>query len=427
MKGDSGKPGIPGLHGPPGRDGLPGLPGQRGFKGSKGDKGEMGFEGRQGLPGLEGLPGMKGDHGIPGKNGIPGKKGAKGNHGGPPGPPGPMGEKGNHGGPPGPPGEWGPKGSKGDQGYPGLPGMDGRPGHEGLQGMKGDQGYPGLPGMGPKGSKGDEGYRMPGPPGMPGRSGPKGIPGNDAPMPGCWVDIGHSYGTSTTLSSRSEGVKDGAGQLVEDVEECKRSCPLNVEIECQFWTFDTDAQNTGARCRHFSSVSERVPMAGFISGPRACGSYGSERCEHPWVQLDSGCYISVPIPIEDHIMAEFFCREHFKAGLLQINDEAEKRAVEEHFQLLYKDQKLGLAMDWTYPSTQDDSEEVDCDDCDYWLGPVVLGFDSTALWPGANWHDDLLRRDTLRFLISDQKHELPVKMQEWPLVPICERKKYTGF
>ena len=33
-------------------------------------------------------------------------------------------------------------------------------------------------------------------------------------------------------------------------------------------------------------------------------------------------------------------------------DDNEKKAVEKHFQLLNKEQKLGLAMDWTYASPQ---------------------------------------------------------------------------
>ena len=34
-----------------------------------------------------------------------------------------------------------------------------------------------------------------------------------------------------------------------------------------------------------------------------------------------------------------------------ITDEEEKTAVEEHFQLLYKERMLGLAMDWTGPQS----------------------------------------------------------------------------
>ena len=34
-----------------------------------------------------------------------------------------------------------------------------------------------------------------------------------------------------------------------------------------------------------------------------------------------------------------------------ITDEEEKTAVEEHFQLLYKEHMLGLAMDWTGPQS----------------------------------------------------------------------------
>ena len=98
--------------------------------------------------------------------------------------------------------------------------------------------------------------------------------------PGCFHDSGYGYvGTSTHTTSTEpiESVKDEGGRLVKELEECARSCPLNVEIDCQFWTFNTDFQNMGAeaRCRHLSSVTERFPQSGVISGPRACGSYGA--------------------------------------------------------------------------------------------------------------------------------------------------------
>ena len=61
------------------------------------------------------------------------------------------------------------------------------------------------------------------------------------------------------------------------LEECERSCPLNVEIDCQYWTF---SPKTG-RCKHFSSVTWRIladalsqPSPNWpytTSGPRACG------------------------------------------------------------------------------------------------------------------------------------------------------------
>jgi len=345
----------------------------------RGEKGDEGIVGRPGMPGKPGFPGIKGNPGLPGINGRAGQKGQPGNPGGPPG----------------------------RDGIPGRPGLKGEKGNHG-----GPQGYPGIPGL-------------PGSPGLPGRAGPKGYPGKDALRPGCFHDSGYGYvGTSTHTTSTEpiESVKDEGGRLVKELEECARSCPLNVEIDCQFWTFNTDFQNMGAeaRCRHLSSVTERFPQSGVISGPRACGSYGSDSCEHPWVQLDSGCYLSVPIPITRtqkriHYAADSFCQDNLEsAGLLQINDDDEKMAVEEHFQLLHKEQKLGLAMDWTSASPQD-----------LWIGPVVLGFDSTAGTPGFHWNDTSIRREGSPPNIN--KSALPVMMQEWPLVPICERKKYTGF
>ena len=106
--------------------------------------------------------------------------------------------------------------------------------------------------------------------------------------PGCFHDSGYEYAGTyhvlpprhTTSSEPSEGVKDEGGQFVKDVKECERSCMLNVEVDCQFWSFNTDFQSMGAwyaPCKHFSSVSQRVPRSGFISGPRACGSYGTSQ------------------------------------------------------------------------------------------------------------------------------------------------------
>jgi len=362
--------------------GVPGFPGQ------KGERGPAGFVGQPGMKGNQGEPGMKGEwyKGMKGSQGERGQKGERGNHGGPPGPRGPP----------------GPQCSKGEQGLPGYPGRDGGP--------------PGPPGeWGPKGEQGFDG-----------RPGAKGNPG-DVRKPGCFHDYGHIYRPldppSTTEEDDMEedvepnnGVTDEGGQLVTSLEECERSCPLNVEIDCQFWTFNTDP-DPGVPCRHWSSVGKRFSgHSRWVSGPRACG--GSDSCEHPWVQLGSGCYLSVPIPIyyNYHDYADSFCQKQFEsAGLLQINDEDEKRAVEEHFQSLHKERKLGLAMDWTYASPQDVGSGP-------WLGPVVLGFDITAGSPGLNWHDTSLRREA-----DINKYDLPVKMQEWRLVPICERKKYKGF
>jgi len=411
IPGQKGEPGNP--DGPPGRDGLPGPPGAKGekgnyggpqgppgIKGSKGSQGDQGQKGYAGVPGLEGRPGMKGEYGFAGQ---PGEKGEKGNYGGPPGPPGPQGQKGNYGGPPGPPGEW----VKGDKGDPGL------------TGSKGIDGHPGWPGN--KGQKGSEGVGLAG---MPGRMGPKGEPGATS-TPGCFYDRGYSYDIT---NGQSEGVKDEGGHFVSTLEECERSCPLNVEIDCQYWTF---SPNMG-RCKHFSSVTRRLGSTDSTSGSRACG--GSDSCEHPWVHLGTGCYLLVSIPMEPrtkgtlrwfymHNEAENFCQDHFEsAGLLQINNEEEKRVVEEHFQFLYKQQKLALAVDWRGADGSGDGSGEGWDWDDSWLGPIVLGFDETAGSPALNWHDSSERRYG-----RIDKSGLPRKMQDWPLVPICERKKYTGF
>jgi len=441
IPGQKGEPGNP--DGPPGRDGLPGLPGLKGekgnyggpqgppgIKGSKGSQGDQGQKGYAGLPGLEGRPGMKGEYGFAGQ---PGEKGEKGNYGGPPGPPGPKGQKGNYGGPPGPPGEWvkgdkgdpGLTGSKGIEGLPGLPGYPGPRGlpcnpdaiSDGLPRRPGRDGVPGRPGS--KGQKGSEGVGLAG---MPGRMGPKGEPGATS-TPGCFYDRGYSYDIT---NGQSEGVKDEGGHFVSTLEECERSCPLNVEIDCQYWTF---SPNMG-RCKHFSSVTRRLGSTDSTSGSRACG--GSDSCEHPWVHLGTGCYLLVSIPMEPittrlfyngHNEANNFCQDHFEsAGLLQINNEEEKRVVEEHFQFLYKQQKLALAVDWRGADGSGDGSGEGWDWDDSWLGPIVLGFDETAGSPALNWHDSSLREYG-----RIDKSGLPRKMQDWPLVPICERKKYTGF
>merc|ERR1719234_2293900 len=306
----------------------------------KAQKAHRAKKGSPGYAGLTGVPGPKGEYGPPGI------KGDKGNHGGPPGPPGPKGDP------------TGPKGRKGDNGYPGEMGIYGPPG---LKGAKGDYGGPpGLPGIiGPKGDKGNAGGPpgQPGlrsPPGMPGRSGMKGDPGQpglpgekgsrcSALKPGCFYDQDYSYGETFDM------VTDGF-HVVTTLDECARSCPLNVEIDCKFWSFDHKI----LRCRHYTSANMRARGHGLTSGPRACG--GSASCEEPWVQLKSGCYLLVPIPMANsspgnlltgvHAEAHSFCQEHFEsAGLLQIDNEEEKSVVEEHFQLLYKERMLGLAME----------------------------------------------------------------------------------
>merc|ERR1719370_1863646 len=139
----------------------------------------------------------------------------------------------------------------------------------------------GLPGY--PGPKGDRGF-----PGMSGYPGEKGNAGRDGLQPGCFYEHQWIYQMETSSTSRRthHEVRDETGSTVRTLEECQKSCPLNVEIDCQYWTFGAGG------CSHFSSVSARYPHGGYTSGPRACG--GSDICEHPWIQLDSGCYLLVP-------------------------------------------------------------------------------------------------------------------------------------
>merc|ERR1712192_27575 len=309
---------------------------------------------------------------------------------------------GNAGGPPGMPGSLGLRGMKGDAGFPGMPGQSG---------MKGDAGQPGVPGV-----PAERGSRC------------------SALRPGCFYDQDYSYGETFDM------VTDGF-HVVTTLDECARSCPLNVEIDCKFWSFNHKI----LRCRHYTSANMRAKGHGLTSGPRACG--GSTSCEEPWVQLKSGCYLLVPIPMANlspsnlltgiHAEAHSFCQEHFEsAGLLQIDNEEEKIAVEEHFQLLYKERMLGLAMEpqsFTMVGSGGGSGDGSGENDDQggsgegsgenvsWLGPIVLGFDATAESPEFD-------RNYVpgRFEGAINRDKLPLKMREWPLMPICERKKYTG-
>merc|ERR1712212_485603 len=219
-----------------------------GCKGEKGEVGLAGLPGRSGMPGPYGPPGgpkgdkgNKGDHGQPGFTGPPGLPGMTGQ----------KGDKGNDGGPPGPPGRHG------------LPGLPGQKGDHGLPGNHGQPGFTGPPGRwGPKGE-----------PGLPGRQGSTGA----VKKPGCFHDHDYCYGGSEYM------VTDGT-HLVTTLDECERSCPLNVEIDCKFWSYNRNTE----RCRHYTSANMRAREYGWTSGPRTCG--GSASCEDPWVQLKSGCY-----------------------------------------------------------------------------------------------------------------------------------------
>merc|ERR1712212_271227 len=444
-KGDKGNKGQQGFSGLPGRNGEYGLPGLKGDKGNHG--GPPGPTGVKGSQGSQGIKGSRGDYGMPG---FPGQKGDKGSHGGPPGPTGPKGSQGSQGskgypglpGPPGQKGEYGIIGQKGAKGdYGGPPGLPGIPGQKGDYGLPGNQGQPGFPGL--PGQKGD--YGLPGNQGPPGRWGPKGEPGLPGAVmkPGCFHEQNYGYGDPLAM------VIDGF-HYVTTLDECERSCPLNVEIDCKFWSYD---QNT-ERCRHYTSANMRTREYGWTSGPRACG--GSASCEDPWVQLKSGCYLSVPIPMGNsrrrtgnllrqiHAEANSFCQEHFEsAGLLQIDNEEEKTAVEEHFQLLHKEHMLGLAMDWTKPQSstmgEDSGDGSGEDDImnildpyqggsgdgsgedDSLRGPIVLGFDATAGSPGFDWN-----YVAGRFEGAINRDKLPLKMRDWHMVPICERKQYSA-
>ena len=79
-------------------------------------------------------------------------------------------------------------------------------------------------------------------------------------MSGCFHEQNYGYGDPLAM------VIDGF-HYVTTLDECERSCPLNIEIDCKFWSYD---QNT-ERCRHYTSANMRAREYGWTSGPRACG------------------------------------------------------------------------------------------------------------------------------------------------------------